>query len=99
MEKIRENPSNNQSGIAVPMNKLMPKPIRVQEKISAAGINQRKANFTCFVVLTVGSIGKEEALSDSDFLNGKCFPQLDQIACFFLSNLRLVHSAHVQDGG
>ena len=69
MEIIRENPSSNQSGIAVPMNRLIPKPIKVQENISTAGINQPKACFRVFVVLIVGFEGKEGDLSDSAFLN------------------------------
>ncbi len=94
------------------MNRLIPKPIKVQENISTAGINQPKACFRVFVVLIVGSEGKEESPflvgsseagsgfdSGSGLLNEKYFPKLVQIACFFLPSLRLVHSAHVQAGG
>ncbi len=51
------------------------------------------------MVLIVGSEGKEEDLSGPGFLNEKKIPKLDQIACFFLPSLHLVHSAHVHAGG
>ena len=69
MEIIRENPSSNQSGIVVPMNRLIPRPIKVQEKISTAGINQPKACFRVFLALIVGFEGKEEDFSGSGLLN------------------------------
>jgi hypothetical protein len=53
------------------MNRLIPKPIKVQENISTAGINQPKACFRVFVVLIVGSEGKEEDLFGPGFLNEK----------------------------
>ena len=53
------------------MNRLIPKPTKVKENISTAGINQPKACFRVFVVLIVGSEGKEEGFSGSGLLNEK----------------------------
>jgi len=53
------------------MNRLIPKPIKVQENISTAGINQPKACFRVFVVLIVGFGGDKEGLSGSGLLNGR----------------------------